>query len=93
MRKRKDGRIGKHKNGKLRAWFRSVQARCAAIILFGGLLICAMFWTAIAPERYDLEVGSISRQTISASRDVVDEVTTEERRKAAAAAVEPTYHL
>jgi len=46
-----------------------------------------------APKRYDLTVGSISRYTVNATKDVVDEVTTEEKRQAAAAAVEPTYRF
>ena len=38
-------------------------------------------------------MGAISRYTITATKDVVDQVTTDERKRAAAAAVEPTYHL
>lgn len=64
-------------------------------VLFGVLtyglllLICVL---AISPEQYDLSVGDVAPKTITASRDVVDEITTERRRKAAADAVSPVYY-
>lgn len=60
---------------------------CSALLLFG------LYCLVCAPDQYDLTVGSISRDTINATKDVVDEVTTEEKRQAAAAAVEPTYRF
>ena len=78
---------------KLTAWFRSVEARCALVVLVGSLLLFLLFSLASAPQRYSLKIGTISHQTITATKDVVDQITTEERRKAAANAVEPTYHL
>ena len=74
-------------------WFRSSHAKNTLIILCAGLLLFALYSLALAPKRYDLTVGAISRETINATKDVVDEVTTEEKRAAAAAAVEPTYHF
>ncbi len=53
------------------------------------LIICLI---VIAPVRYDVNVGDVSTQTIIASKDVVDEITTERRRKAAADAVLPVYY-
>lgn len=73
-------------------WLHSDGAKCAGLILLSGLLIFGLFCLSSAPKRYDLSVGSISHQTITATKDVVDALSTEERRKAAAAAVEPTYH-
>jgi len=78
---------------KLAAWFRSVEARCALVVLVGSLLLFLLFSLASAPQRYSLKIGTISHQTITATKDVVDQIATEERRKAAANAVEPTYHL
>lgn len=53
------------------------------------LVVCLL---AISPERYDLSVGDVAPQTITASRDIVDEITTERRRNAAAASVTPVYY-
>ncbi|MBQ8654610.1 MAG: HDIG domain-containing protein [Clostridia bacterium] len=74
-------------------WFHSVEARCTLIVAIGTLAIFGLFSLASAPQRYNLSVGSISHQTITATKDVVDEIATADRRSAAAAAVEPTYHL
>lgn len=52
------------------------------------LVICFL---AISPEQYDLSVGDVSPQTITASRDIVDEITTERRRQTASNAVSPVY--
>ena len=87
---------GKNKPGVMRrlgTWFRSVEAKCTLIVVIGSLLLFFLFSIASAPQRYSLKVGTISHQTITATKDVVDQLTTEERRKAAAKAVEPTYHL
>ena len=59
----------------------------------GGGADVRAFCAVSAPERYSLTVGSISHQTITATKDVVDEIATESRRQAAADAVEPTYHF
>lgn len=87
---------GKNKTSNMRrisAWFRSIEAKCTLIVLIGSLILFAIFAVASAPKRYSLKVGAISHQTITATKDVVDVLTTEERRKAAANAVEPSYHL
>lgn len=60
------------------------------------LVICGLFLTlsmilAISPERYNLVVGDIAPKTITATKDVVDEVTTEQRRERAGESVPPTY--
>ena len=74
-------------------WFRSSYAKNTLIIILTGLLLLGLYSLVCAPKQYDLSVGSISRETINATKDVVDEVTTEEKRAAAAAAVEPTYRF
>lgn len=78
---------------KLGTWLHSAEARCTLIVLVGSLALFLLFGLASAPERYSLKIGTISHQTITATKDVVDQLTTEERRAAAANAVEPTYHL
>ena len=78
---------------RMMLWFHGIEARCALVVLVGGLMLFGMFSLASAPQRYSLSVGSISHHTITATKDVVDEITTAERRTAAANAVEPTYHL
>ena len=60
---------------------------CAAIVLM------ILFFSICIPKKYDLKVGSVAHETIDATKDVVDEVSTEEKRTAAANAVEPTYHF
>ena len=87
---------GKGKAGtmhKMTGWIRSVETKCALAFALGSLVLLVLFFAASAPQRYNLKVGTISHQTITATKDVVDQMTTEERRKAAANAVEPTYHL
>ncbi len=75
------------------SWFHTAQARCSLIALVSFILLCGVFYMGCAPKRYSLTVGSISRQTITATQSVVDEITTEERKNAAANSIEPTYRL
>ena len=56
------------------------------------LLLLAICLLAISPEQYDLSVGDVAPKTITASKDIVDEITTERRRQAAADAVSPVYY-
>lgn len=79
--------------GRIAMWLHSGNAKCALIYLVGTLVLLAMFCAACAPKRYSLSVGSISHQTITATKDVEDIVTTEARRKEAESKVEPTYHF
>lgn len=74
-------------------WFRSFHAKNALILACTYFVLFGLYCLVCAPKQYDLSVGSISRETINATKDVVDEVTTEEKRQAAAAAVEPTYRF
>ena len=65
------------------------QALFAAVTYLILLAICLL---AISPEQYDLSVGDVAPKTITASKDIVDEITTERRRQAAADAVSPVYY-
>ena len=89
----KKGKQGKSAWERFSSWTQTVAAKCALVYFIGFLILCGLVCVVSAPERYSLEVGQISRQTINATKDVVDEITTEEMRKAAAAAVNATYKL
>lgn len=78
---------------RFRNWLHSSSSKCFLLLLLTFLVILLLFFFICTPKKYDLQVGSISHVTIDATKDVVDEVTTEELREAAAAAVEPTYHF
>jgi len=61
------------------------------IIAATYLLLAFMLVIGITPEQHDIQVGAPAPLDILASKDVIDSVTTDERRAAAAAAVEPSY--
>jgi putative nucleotidyltransferase with HDIG domain len=94
MAKRQKGRKNKERfslKGVLAA-ARTERAKCAFVAILGMVALAVLFGAAIAPERYNLKVGSIAFKTITASKDVVDETTTARRREEAAKQVEPSYH-
>ncbi|MCI5956532.1 MAG: hypothetical protein MRZ54_06060, partial [Clostridiales bacterium] len=70
---------------------RSNRAQRVYIVLGGTAVLCALFLLAITPQRYDLKVGDIAHTTITASKDVVDEISTARQREEAAKQVEPSY--
>ena len=78
---------------RLRAYLRSPAALRLLICLAGVAVLVCMFEVAIVPVRYNLAVGMVPNVTISASKDVVDEISTEKRRVQAAEAVTPTYRF
>ncbi len=78
---------------QIRDWLHSSKSICALMILGTFLIVIAIFFCVCTPKKYDLRVGSISHETIDATKDIVDEVTTEEKRNAAAETVEPNYHF
>lgn len=51
----------------------------------GIAVMLVVFCGAIMPVRYDIAIGMVPRHTITANRDVVDEVTTEALRTAGGA--------
>lgn len=64
-----------------------------ALIIGAASLLCLMiFILTITPRRYNLFIGMVPNQTISANKDVIDELTTLKNREAAAAAIIPIYH-
>ena len=74
-------------------WLHGAGAKCALIYAVGTLVLLVLFAAACAPQRYSLSVGAISHQTITATKDVEDTVTTESRRREASVRVEATYHF
>ena len=71
--------------------FSSQEAKCLYILLVAFVLMVAVLFLAVTPQRYDLQVGDIAPVTITASKDVVDELSTAKQRDIAARAVEPIY--
>ena len=74
-------------------WIHSSASICSLLVFATFLIILFIFLCVCTPKKYDLRVGAISHVTVDATKDVVDEVTTEEKRNQAAAVVEPSYHF
>lgn len=91
--KRKERSARKSDLRRLTTWFHGTSAKCAAVIILGSVLLFGLFSLACVSARYSLQAGDIAHQTITATKDVEDTVTTEQHRKAAAAGVEASYHL
>lgn len=70
----------------------SKRVRLAAFFALAYVLLLVISLLTVSPEQYDLKTGDVAPKTITASRDIVDEMTTEKRRKAAADAVSPVYY-
>ena len=73
-------------------YLRSPAFKRMLTVLAGGVICLLVFLVTISPKRYNLYVGMVPDQTISANKDVTDEVTTLINRDAAAASVAPTFH-
>ena len=70
---------------------RGTTAQAWYVIAVGTFVLLILFLAAITPERYNLKVGEIARTTITASKDVIDEISTTRQREEAARQVEPSY--
>lgn len=93
MRKKDEAVKRKSAFKQMITWFHGTSATCAAVIAAGSIVLFLLFSLACMSARYSLQAGDIAHQTITATKDVEDTVTTEQHRKAAAAAVEASYHL
>ena len=80
-----------HSRKTLREIFAAKTVQTVLVMIVGVLILCALMAVAIAPKRYNLRVGDISHTTITATKDVVDEVSTARQREEAASKVEPSY--
>ena len=89
--KRKTGGAKKAEKGSFRDYLRSSEAMRVLICVVGILLMVALFEVAIVPTRYQLKVGMVPNVTIAATKDVVDEISTEKKREEAAEKVVKTY--
>ncbi len=71
----------------------SRQQRAAAIIILAITLVVtyALVAVSIIPVRYEIEAGEVAPATITASREVIDDVSTEAAVAEARAAVDPVY--
>lgn len=81
----------KKKQGKNRFLYEKYLSTALMLVAaYAALMLLCM--ATMSPERYDLKVGDVAKKTITASKDVVDEVNTQRRRDAAAANVAPVYY-
>lgn len=78
---------------KILGWFHTSAFTCVVMDVISFALILIIFFLVCVPKKYNLSVGSISHDTINATKDVIDEVSTQEKKNAAAALVEPTYRF
>lgn len=69
----------------------SYRVKLALFAVLTYLVLLLICFLTISPEQYDLSVGDVAPKTITASRDIVDEITTNRRRQQAADAVSPVY--
>jgi putative nucleotidyltransferase with HDIG domain len=68
--------------------------RLIAAVLVGAVTLLVVFTliaVSITPVKYDIAVGEVAPATITASRDIVDEISTEAARAEARAAVADVY--
>lgn len=79
------------KTAKLKSTLHSGSFKRLAVSVLSSIAILLIVLAAITPMRYDLHLGMVPNVTIAASKDVVDELTTEKNKLAAAANVTPTY--
>ena len=86
-------KAGKNRKRAARDYLRSSFITRALICLLGTAVIMILFEAAIVPMRYNLEVGMVPTSTIAATKDVVDELSTQRKREEAAAQVTPTYRF
>lgn len=77
------------KKGRIKAVHRRLLFLAMLLCVFLVIFVIAL--SVIIPTRYNLHVGDIAKVTITASKDVVDEVTTEQRRDQASAQVQASY--
>lgn len=61
------------------------------IVIPAVMCVIGLFLLSVAPVRYDLKVGDTPQVTIRATKEIVDQMSTDRARAAAAAAVIPAY--
>lgn len=93
MNRSMDQPMAKDRKSHFVQWLHSPASKCTFLVAAAFLVLLMLFLGFCTPRKYDLRVGSVSHVTVDATKDVVDEVTTEEKRNAAADTVEPTYRF
>ena len=78
--------INKAGGKKIAPVLKKVLILSATYLLLGFILVLG-----ISPEQHDIQIGAPAPLDILATKDVIDTVTTDELKNAAAAAVEPSY--
>lgn len=76
------------------SWLTRKMGPVVTVSLIGGLTMAILFVmlsTAIAPERYDIQVGEVATATIVANKDVKDAIATQQKIDEAVRAVQPHY--
>lgn len=77
--------------GRLSAQLSSVRFKCGLMIALTTLVLMMMFCLSCTPKRYNVQVNTISHETITATRDIDDRLSTEEARRKAADEVRVNY--
>ena len=75
----------------MKNWLKSDAFKCIMMDIGASLIILVIFFCVCVPKKYDLTVSSIAPETIKATKDVIDEVTTQALREEAGAAVKIKY--
>ena len=78
-----------HSGAKLGHLAPLVQSCGIALVTY--LILGALLLLGVTPEQHDIRVGVPATMDILATKDVKDTVTTEQKKEAAAAQVEPSY--
>ncbi len=73
---------------RIREWLRSDLFKCILMNITAALIVFVIFCLVCVPKKYDLSAYSIAPETIKATKDVTDEVTTRNRREEAASGIE-----
>ena len=78
---------------RLRRVFAGARFQRLLMMIIGSIMVVVALLGAVSPVRYRLSVGMVPTSTIFATKDVVDEITTQNNRSLAAAAVTPIYQF
>lgn len=55
-------------------------------------LVLFVLLQSVSPRRYDVQAGDVAAETITATKEIVDQVTTQQLKNEAAQSVEPIYY-
>ena len=84
--------MGSRKRSKAEKRFAPAISR---VLVIGGMffVLFAILSAAVTPQRYDIQVGYPAPNTIKATKDVEDRITTENLKNEAAGAVRSVYYV